>query len=408
MDLTCLPACVVAHIGSFVDFDTRRDCILAHRCLGSVMETFKGGSWRLRADADYVVKGQTLLRRKPRLTDMQLTFGPAADDGWSAVAERQSLELAEALARLPLSRVTLLRDETGRLHDDRWLIPLLRALATALPSHVQIDAKMHVCSMSDALDAVEPLFQRGRPVHEFTQVTLWGEFQNLTDDVVLRLEALSQSGCVQCLVWWTSETYSVSTDWGTALGKRALIALRRIAKCLIAKLDCEVAGVADIVHGNPDIMITDMIMTRVHLLRLAANDVLHSLRVQHIDMAAVVESLTDDLVNALRKRAHGSPQLVLHGNCLRHPSLCGFLRVLLSEPGLDLHVRVQPDSLTSNFVVRRALAGLDDAMRLRVRSTPTGDAVATCDLTLAELEERLRQQAGADPGLRRMCLMMGL
>jgi hypothetical protein len=112
-----LPSDVVELLGSYMDYPTRRSCLLAHKSLAPTMNTFVGQIWELREGQPFDKKIASLMKWKPRLHLLNLIISEALD--------------VESLAKALLERLPSTVDIVIQCDEcDAAITPLLTALSS--------------------------------------------------------------------------------------------------------------------------------------------------------------------------------------------------------------------------------------------------------------------------------------
>jgi hypothetical protein len=154
-----LPAGVVANIGRFLDFDTRRNCILAHRGLCNAMEGYTSGTWAVQPWSDFGAKARALLKYQPRLDYIVLEVDAASP----TLTEVQTADLG-AFFKATMTSVDAIEAAGGDL------LPVFRcALSFGVP-----EVACEVPSFSRALVLLEELAARAPLIGIKVEITVRG------------------------------------------------------------------------------------------------------------------------------------------------------------------------------------------------------------------------------------------
>ena len=153
-----LPRGVVARLGEAMDYRTRRGCVIAHRSLAPVMESFVVHEWCVPAsggafDAD--AKARALLKYKPRLGLITLVVHEDSGAGWAP-------ELVAAIGCLRLQRAGVDVEVVAR-NNDAALLSLMDELAAWWPAGgAGVPVRLH-CTLQRFTTALGLLEHCGHP-----------------------------------------------------------------------------------------------------------------------------------------------------------------------------------------------------------------------------------------------------
>jgi len=356
-EMELLPRGVVARIGEATDFETRRSCVLAHRSLAPVMESFLAGTWRVPASGgafDAEAKASALLKYKPRLRRITLAVDEDSGAAWWP-------ELVAAIGCLRLQRADIsVRVTTW--NNDAALLPLLDALAAWWPAGGGGVPVQLCCSLQRFTTALGLLEHRGHPrgwvdpsatldVHECV---------TLADGDAARVDRLLE-GWRAAEPRWSVATLSIASNDAhrTSYSERSLMeqpvaaALRELlpgcCRTLHLRIDSRptlLSGVASVVH------IVDYVhecqRTSAMLEHLASNERLQALELRNWDSrTALYNGARFD--RALR---HGRVQLRLLGDAVEDLALPGLLRIAATRFPVCLFVQ----NALEAFIARSAAA----------------------------------------------------
>jgi hypothetical protein len=153
-----LPPLAVAHVGRFLDYDSRRSCALAHRGLRHVMEGYDAASWAVRPGCEFGVKARALLAYKPAVSCLTLTVDAAS----APLTEAQAAELGAFLGRLGTPSECSARVNAASGSDGAALSSVLRCVLASARRSAKLVCTVPSFShallvLDEALEALEAL-----------------------------------------------------------------------------------------------------------------------------------------------------------------------------------------------------------------------------------------------------------
>jgi hypothetical protein len=403
-----LPPLVVVHVGRFLDIDSRRSCVLAHRGLRHVMESYLFQKWAVRPSCEFGAKGRALLSYKPDLLYLSLTVDAASEPLTGAQAAELGAFVRRLGARREAAAPEVVVGAAGSCVPSAALSSVLRCVfesAQQARRHPPAGLVCFLSSFSSLLLALEVLADFGGGAFGYVKISVQSVAILVGDDEHRaarllqgwRAAAAERRWFVDMLEFQPSDLYiadGVDAHELLLLGAEQRETVRGLLGATCRVLSVQIGSrptlLSDIAHvvclrqrlsGDGD-------AARL-LEHLAGNAALTQLVTSRVDPSALLR--LPQLPRVLRDGV----RLVLWQDVMRDPSLGGFVAAVLGTTRAAVELRVEGPDFAQAVAARRALDLVGGGSRARVSCVFSDEAAALGQdrMTLPQLEAALARSA---------------
>jgi hypothetical protein len=321
---------VVECIGQYLDQDSHRSCVLAHRDLAPVTRGSTFGHWKVRPDNDYARKTCFLLRYKPRLATIRLTV----DGSSTPLTTRQEGDIDDVSSFVSVEVVHKRGRETRSDAKAETLLSVLQSIQAPRlllsESYTDFPSALRVIELCEEVHDIE--------IHEGC----------LTDDDVNRLRRIVHEGKTVNYVRFFDDGGSCSTA-----GRPEVV---RLLRDMAVELTIASGAAFSVLARVADrVRFRDRIRQWRAFKHLGGNTRFTTLSFENVDMSAALFMCEPPITDVLRE----GDTLELGGVAVQSLDLPGFLSSVLAETRCNVILHV--DTLLGRLITARAMEHIAEA-----------------------------------------------